>query len=267
MLTCKQTDEFLDAQMGRSPVPVPAALQMHLDACERCRRLFATLSAEIHIPSDAGPVSRQIASRLTQGLTPVKPLCSTPVSAVRLITVFLLITATLLGGMGISAARAMTTLQLGAMLLVGAAGILALALSLSWQIAPGARHCCRPVYLLTGLLSVTVLCFLVLFPWSETAPGFAGGWHCARSGIALAIPAGILLWFTIRRGEPLALPTLGASVGGAAALVAVLILQFNCPQQEAMHLTVWHAGILVAGIGLGTLAGWLCQLWRERSFS
>jgi len=261
MLTCKQTDEYLDAQVGRPSVPLPEPLQAHLDGCARCRQLFAALSADSSLPSDTGRASSQIAARLKEGLQPVKPLSSTPVSAVRLITVFLLITATLLGGLGISAARGMTSMQLGAMLLVAVTGAIALALSLSWQIVPGARHRYRPAYLLTALVTATVFCFLVLFPWPETTLGFAGGWHCARSGIALAIPAGLLLWLTIRRGEPLALPTLGATVGGAAALIALLVVQFNCPQQEALHLTVWHASILVACIGLGCLVGWLCQLW------
>jgi len=267
MLTCKQMDELLDSRMGLPGLRLPEPFQAHLDSCARCRHLFTALSAETPATSNVDNVSRQIAARLTDGLKPVKPLSSTPVSALRVITVFLLITAALLGGLGTAAVKGMTSTQMTAFLLMAAAGVIALAFSLSWQVAPGARHRWRPAFLLAGLSFAVVFCFLFLFPWPETSRNFAGGWQCARSGVALAIPAGLLLWLTIRRGEPLALPTLGATVGGAAALIAVLILQFNCPKHEALHLTLWHAGILLVCMGLGALVGWVCQMWPRRSLS
>ena len=71
------------------------------------------------------------------------------------------------------------------------------------------------------------------------------------------------MWLIVRRGAPLAVGTLGATIGAAAGLLGVTVLQFRCPLQEAPHLLVWHGGVLV----LATVAGSAVALLAHRRFS
>jgi hypothetical protein len=43
-------------------------------------------------------------------------------------------------------------------------------------------------------------------------------------------------------------------------MLAVTILQFQCPHQQAPHLLVWHLGSLVVAILTGMAIGWMITI-------
>ena len=98
----------------------------------------------------------------------------------------------------------------------------------------------------------TLSSLALLFPWRGVQAFVAMGWPCLLGGLGIAVPAALLLWVIVRRGAPLSVGTLGATIGATAGLLGVTVLQFKCPLQEAPHLVVWHGGVLV----VATVAGW-----------
>jgi hypothetical protein len=105
----------------------------------------------------------------------------------------------------------------------------------------------------------------VLFPWSAAPQFVAQGWPCLLGGVSVAVPAAALLWLVVRRGAPLSMRTMGATLGATAGLLGVTVLQVKCPHQEALHLLVWHGSVLVIATGVGVLAGWLAEQLSGRA--
>ncbi|MBM3812494.1 MAG: DUF1109 domain-containing protein [Acidimicrobiia bacterium] len=256
MGNCRQLDEFLDR--GSSGA-MPEALRLHLVVCPRCRKLHKAMAvpeAEVVPPA---PLVSRVASHLAADLKPVTPVASSTMAFLRFLAVSLLVTAALLGALGMSAMKGMSALQLAGFLLLTGLAAAALAATVSWQISPGSRYRWSPAAMLGVLVGAFLLEFMLLFPWQAGEGSLVFGWKCARAGVVFAIPSAFLLWLAVRRGEPPALGTLGATIGGAGALISLIVLQFNCSMHEAAHLSVGHASVLGAGIGLGFLTGWACE--------
>jgi len=146
------------------------------------------------------------------------------------------------------------------------AGILMAASALQ-EAVPGyeARRPIRRVALGFGLVA-TLLWFLQpvhgeLAVTKFITTGIACAW---RTVVLAALPLGALL-IAIRRGAPLAPGRAGALAGGAAFLMAALLMRVDCPLDERLHLLVWHALPVAGGTALSALIGlaWL-RRWRSR---
>ena len=73
-------------------------------------------------------------------------------------------------------------------------------------------------------------------PWTRTD----GEW----SVHLMAAPSTLLFWF------------LGASLGAIGGLLGASVLQFTCNRQDAVHLLVWHGGVVIVSLLLGVLVAW-----------
>jgi hypothetical protein len=220
-------------------------------------------------PPSLAQVPPALATRITHSLLaslqPVQTLPSSRVSVLQIAAVFGIFTMTLLVLMGTAGASQMTSLQLLAMTVLLGTGVCFFSASLSWQMRPGSYHRVTITALL-GIFGVGLLTGMaLLFPW-QSSPAFASqGWPCLVGGVAMAAPAGLLLWLIARRGAPLSLTTMGATLGATGGLLGVTVLQFKCPYQESSHLLVWHASVLAIAIGSGALLGRLAEHFRRRA--
>lgn len=91
------------------------------------------------------------------------------------------------------------------------------------------------------------------------------GWMCAARTLVVAALPWALLLIAIRRGAPIHVSSAAAYAGGAALLLATMILRTACPLDGASHWLLWHFGTIVLGSGLSAAltATWLAT-WRHR---
>lgn len=218
-------------------------------------RLFGEACA----PGVAEPVVSAISERLRAGIECSRPAPSAGGLALRLLLAMLLVTLAAAGMMGLAGMARMSVVQrlVVSLALAGGAGLLGV--SLAWQALPGSLHRVSP----WTALGVSLVAFLgavaLLFPMAE-GNSMESGVKCTRGGGALAVPPAVLLWLLVRRGAPQMWTVVGATIGGTAGLVAVAILQFHCPQQDVIHLGLWHGCVAVlgaiAGFGVGSALRW-----------
>ena len=265
---CRQIDLELDqllsqpasARAAQGPTLSENALSQkalaHLRKCERCRRLYHWLLGGNSPPELAASITDAVQARMKQSLTPVKPQASPRVLAAQFLLVFLLFSAPMVGMMGTAGLHEMNLTQvigIGTVLVCGAA---LLSFSLAWQMSPGSLHRVPPriavIALAAGFLAATA----VLFPWHEPQGFLERGWECLKAGVLMAAPSSLLFWILVRRGHTLASGMLGATLGAIAGLVGASVLQFTCNRQDALHLLVWHGGVVIVSLLLGVVVTW-----------
>ena len=115
-----------------------------------------------------------------------------------------------------------------------------------------------------GLVSLTVvLWFRQPMHGQVTVTQFiATGVGCAARTVLLAALPWCALLIGVRLGAPLAPARAGALAGGAAFLMAALLMRVVCPLHERLHLLVWHGLPVAGGTALSAVIGlvWLRRL-------
>ena len=169
---------------------------------------------------------------------------------------FLLFSAPMIGMMGTAGLHEMNVIQMIGIVTVLACGAALLSLSLAWQMSPGSLQRVPPriavIVLTAGFLAAAML----LFPWHEQQAFLLRGWECLKAGLLMAAPSSLLFWLLVRRGHTLASGMLGATLGAIAGLLGASVLQFTCNRQDAVHLLVWHGGVVIISLVLGIAVSW-----------
>lgn len=258
---CGQIDLELDSALSASPGAracwkLSARAAEHLRKCERCRRLYHWL-LDAAVPQESvQALAETVQAKLKQSLTPVTPQSSPRVLAAQFLLVFLLLSAPMVGMMGTAGLHEMNLLQLSGIVVVLISGAALLSFSLAWQMSPGSLHRVPPriavITLATGFLAATA----ILFPWQEPQAFLLRGWECLKAELLMAAPSTLLFWLLVRRGHTLASGMLGASLGTIGGLLGASVLQFTCNRQDAVHLLVWHGGVVIVSLLLGVLVAW-----------
>lgn len=133
-----------------------------------------------------------------------------------------------------------------------------LSVGLAPQIVPGARRRIGVAALAIPVLA-TAVCAAIIFPQADLNRFVPRGIPCLRAGLECAAASGALAFFLLRR-EYLATP-LQTSVFSAvlAGFTGVSMLALHCPQQNWIHVWVWHLGAPV----IAALAVWI--VWQIQS--
>ena len=228
----------------------------HLGKCERCRRLYQWM-LESAVPRESVPaMASAIQAKLKQSLTPVKPQASPRVLAAQFLLVFLLFSAPMIGMMGTAGLHEMNVIQMIGIVTVLVCGAALLSLSLAWQMSPGSLHRVPPRIAVVVLASGFLAAIAILFPWQEPQAFLSRGGECLKAGLLMAAPSSLLFWLLVRRGHTLASGMLGATLGAIAGLLGASVLQFTCNRQDAVHLLVWHGGVVIISLALGIAVSW-----------
>ncbi len=250
---CRLVDAELDERFGSDTPTLSGEAQRHLQECARCRSLWNWIDASAP-RSDLSPaLQNEIESQLKRSLKPVKARPSIRTLATQFAAAFLLFVSPGIVMMGAAGFHEAGVPQVIGITLVLALAVALLSLSLAWQITPGSLHRVPPKTAPILLSAGFLLGIALLFPWSAPEAFLARGWPCLKMGLLAAIPAAVLFWVLARRGAPVAMGTLGGTLGGIAGLLGATILQFACSRQDAGHLLVWHGGILLVSIAVGVL--------------
>jgi hypothetical protein len=260
---CKLIDAELDRHFGASSglsaeargkglrPELSRQARQHLEECERCRGLYEWISAEVTAAEAAPALYGKIRSALQSTLEPVSPLPSTRALATQFLVAFGLFVLPVSGILGFAGFHRMGLVQLIGVTVILAVGAATLSFSLAWQMTPGTLRRFSTSVAVVVLAAGFLGCIGILFPWRAPKAFVAQGWPCSVMGASIAVPAAALFWLLVRRGAPLSRETLGGALGAIAGLLGVTVLQFSCSRQEAIHLLVWHGGVLV----LTTLTG------------
>jgi hypothetical protein len=253
---CTLVDEELDGQF-RSPTPElsPAAAQ-HVGTCPRCRELYRLAAADLEVVDVSPELRSKIHGALLSSLKVVEPVLPNRVTVVKFLLIFAALALALISMMGKAGFYAMDVLQVVAMTIILSIGAVLLSISLTWQMIPGSYRSIPINLIVTGSIVGPLTAIALIFPWRTSQGDLLHGWPCFVAELAIGIPAAAIFWIVSRRGAPHSGPALGASLAGLAGLLAVAVLQIQCPHQEAPHLLVWHLGapltLILAGILIGS---------------
>jgi hypothetical protein len=255
-MTCNQIDAFLDQQWHGPGTSIPRPIALHLEQCATCRTLLASLDGSGPGAQASPRVQSQIENAVLGSLQPVKPLAPAREFTVDLLAVFAFI---LVVGMAIAGVRApwrMGRWQCATLTSVLVGGAVLLAVSLSRQISPGARHRVSPRALIVAVATAFLGGALLLLPWRMTSQFWLWGGLCFSFGAVLAAAATVPFWRMARRGAILSPALTGATIGMLAGLLSATVVHLGCANITAPHVALWHAAIPVftalAGYRLGS---------------
>jgi len=264
-MDCDRIDALLDANLVSRGGKFSDEARRHLNACPRCRDLYDWFAAGPASTGLSPALCDRITDSLTSSLQPARRIPPLRVTVFSMLVMCALWVAALLSVTGAAGVARMTPLQLSGVSVLLAAGVFLLSLSLSWQMRPGSRQRFGAGRAM-GVCGAGVLAGVaLLFPW-QTQPGFVMvGWPCLAAGLGMAAPAALLLWLVVRRGAPLSAGAMGATLGATAGLLGLTVLQYRCPHQDALHLLVWHGGVVAAAAIAGLAVAWLAQRFFSRA--
>jgi hypothetical protein len=249
-MSCRVVDGVLD-HLGDGAGITPE-VRRHIEECSECRSLYGWMAAAPAGPEISSESASRIARSLTASLRPTRPLASHRIIISRLLLLIAVAALALTGIMGTAGFERMRLAQILSMSVLLTAGAFLFSVSLSWQIRPGSYQR-LPAAAILAAFGVGVLAGISLFfPWQASHAFLAQGMPCLIGGTIMAVTAAVLLWLVVRHGAPLSIPTFGATLGATAGLLALTVLQIQCPFQEASHLLFFHGGAVV----LSTLGGW-----------
>jgi hypothetical protein len=205
-------------------------------------------------------VQKRIIRDLTASLKPVTPLPSVPVLAAGFVAAFLALVVLLIAMTDTAGLRAMNATQLIAVTAALAAGATLVSVFLVWEMIPGSRRFfSTPVAILTAVIG-PALAIAILFPWHASAEFITEGWPCTLMGLKIAAVAAVIAGLAVWRGAVTSKFEAITGIGAFAGTLAVTVLQFQCPHQQAPHLLVWHLGSLGVAILTGIVIGWMTTI-------
>jgi len=262
-VTCRDIDRALIEQEDPGSSQLPAAVQGHLAACERCQSLVRLLGAPIKDDMPSPVILLRIERSLTKDLRPVRPLRSLSYFFAAFAATFALLVAFGAYRPGGFAILALSPIQAAAILLSLAASVAVLAYSLVQQMVPGNRQL-RPMCVLSGV--IILLSFLVasLFRFRQELSFWQTGWACLRTGLTYALIAMLPFWLLLRQGAVLSPRVTGVMAGFLAGLIGTSILEINCSNFNALHIMMWHVGVAALGGVIGLAAGFIGELVLPR---
>jgi len=236
-MTCREMEGVIITSGHESEVAE------HVAECERCRRLVWTFGENRQFSPPSSEQMKRIEAVMLGNLIPVQPLASPRALFSAFALVFLAIVAAGSSLLGTDGWRVLNIFQKIVVFLPMAAGAGLLALSLVRLMAPGSKHAVSPARSSIGVLLSLALVIATVFP-SQGESGFVpAGLRCLRTGLACAVPAGVLFWSLVRRGAILSPGLTGAIAGGLAGLVGMTVLEVRCPILSGYHILVWHCGV------------------------
>jgi hypothetical protein len=86
------------------------------------------------------------------------------------------------------------------------------------------------------------------------------GVPCLRAGLLVALPAAVLVTWLLRRGFVLNWSAAGLAGGVLSGLTGLGMLEIHCPNLKAIHIMVWHIGVVLVSAVIGFAFGRIADL-------
>jgi len=204
-------------------------------------------------PSES--VLHRIEVAISQNLKPIRPLASSRILLLGCAINFLSVVAVGALLLGINGWGALNVAQRIVLFVTLSVSAFSLAMSMVSQMVPGSRHVISPAVVIVAIPVALMMVIEATFRFQREPAFLATGMMCMKNGLKYSIPGGFLLWLILRRGAVLYPKLAGAAAGGLAGLTGLSVLEVNCPNLNALHIVVWHVGVVVIGCVGGALLG------------
>jgi len=214
----------------------------------------------------AGGGSDRAAARaeaaIREDLQPVRPLAPAIVFTWELLALCAAAASASAAALGLAGWRALSGAQATPIFLalLALGGLAAAACAREMRPASG-RSLGAAALLLATAVFPTI--FALVFGGYETENLVRQGIPCLRAGLAVAIPTGLAFALVLRRGFVMDWSAAGLAAGTLAGLAGLGMLELHCPNLKAIHVMIWHAGVVVSGAALGFLAGRMAEVRRR----
>lgn len=197
-------------------------------------------------------------------LRPARRLSAPWVFAVSFVGVFAAVAVLAAAILGFFGVQVLDAVERGTIFpaLAAAAGFAAVGLSREMRPAAG-RH------LGTAVLAASLIGFPLIFFANfhdfNLGSFVREGWPCLRAGTIVAIPAGLIAAFLLRRGFVLSWKMAGLAAGTFAGLTGLAMLELHCLNLKVMHIVVWHLAVVATSAIIGLVAGSIADARRRRN--
>jgi hypothetical protein len=192
---------------------------------------------------------------MVPSLTAVMPVPRFSICVLQSFGLLLMLAALPITLTGAPALARMNIPEVVAAVIVLAVGAFLGSILLAKQIVPATRQWLG-IWSGAGLFAAMVLIVnIAVFPWQEHGSGIALSWECLLKELAIAAPGAFVFWIMLRRAAILSAVAKGTSVGAVAGTLGVIVLQFGCVHQQAIHLLLWHWTAIAITAGTGALVG------------
>jgi hypothetical protein len=199
---------------------------------------------------------KQIAGSMQSSLRPVRPLPPTWMLAAGLTLICAAVAIAAAARIGFYGFEKMAWWERA--LIFSALALIASAWGVACvsRLIPGSRQNLGAGALLSLGIAMLLGVLGLVFRDYHTDHFLSAGLVCLRSGLLLAIPAALLSWLLLRRGFAVNAVAAGFMGGALAGLCGVTMLELHCPNFQALHVLVWHTGVVPVSAAVGALAGW-----------
>jgi hypothetical protein len=262
-VTCRDMDDAISSRSGILK-PLPAE---HLVHCGRCRDLTRLLDKSDDGSRPSEYLLRRIQGGILKDLKPIRPLASSRILLFWCASIFLSVVAagTLL--LGTNGWNTLSILQRMVVFVTLSVNAVLLAISMVRQMAPGSKHAVPPAVPPVAILVVLMMVIAAMFRSQQDSAFLRSGVMCMKNGLSYSMPAAFLLWLVLRRGAALYPKLIGVVAGALAGLAGLSVLELNCPNLNAFHILVWHAGVVAVSSMGGALLGAAVESierWRKQ---
>ena len=215
-------------------------------------------------PEAASAAVRKARSAIIDDLRPVRPLPASWILTLLFAGAFATVavaSGSLLGAHGFHALDYLERAAIYPTLIVLA---LVAAMACSRQMRPAGGSRLGVVALLLALACFPAVA-AAIFVGTALSAGSSEGVPCLKAGLLVALPTAILIIWILRRGFVLDWSAAGLAGGVLAGLTGLGMLEVHCPNLKAIHIMVWHLGVVVISAALGLAIGRIVGLAGRRT--
>jgi hypothetical protein len=207
------------------------------------------------VPRTEPELLEQIAGSMQSSLRPVRPLPPTWMLAAGMTLICGAVATAAAARIGFYGVEKLAVWERA--LIFSTLGILAWTwgVEFSSRLIPGSRQPLSAGALLSISSTVLLGVFALVFRDYRTEHFISAGVACLLSGLLLAIPAALLSCWLLRRGFAINTVAAGFAGGALAGLCGATMLELHCANFQALHVLVWHTGVVPVSAVVGALVG------------
>jgi len=221
------------------------------------------------LPPEASAATRKVRSAIISNLRPVRPLPASWILTLLFAGTFATVavaSGSLLGAHGFHTLDDFERASIYPTLIALA---LAAAVACSRQMRPAGGWRLGVVAWLLALACFPAV-VSAIFRGYSTVNLVPEGVPCLETGLLVALPTALLITWILRRGFVLDCGAAGLAGGVLSGLTGLGMLELHCPNLKAIHVMVWHLGVVVVsaalGLAIGRIVGFAGRRSRARSF-